>query len=117
MMLTCQTLLQENSNTTSVSHCDLAIYIIKCLTTKEELRKLKYFHHVQIKICKNSFKRNQNPSRYYNSKTNFMFNTSQNIIFQKSSYKYRLLPRGNLGQSPLKLIYTFNTILHKVIFQ
>ncbi len=49
----------------------------------------KIFHHVQIKICKKSSKRYQNPSRYYNSRTNFKFNTSQNIIFKKSSYKNR----------------------------
>ncbi len=72
-----------------VCHCDLAIYIKKYLNAKEELWKLKYFHHVHIKICKNSSKRNQNPSRYYNSRTNFKFNTSRNIIFQKSSYKNR----------------------------
>ncbi len=43
MMSTCQTLLQENSNTTrGVSHCDLAIYIKKYLNAKEELGKLKY---------------------------------------------------------------------------
>jgi hypothetical protein len=44
-MSTCQTLLQENSNTTTtkgVSHCDLAIYIKKYLDAKEELGKLKY---------------------------------------------------------------------------
>ncbi len=34
--------------------------------------------------------RNQNASRYYNSVTQISsFNTTQNIIFQKSSYKNR----------------------------
>jgi hypothetical protein len=50
-----------------VSHCGLAIYIKKDLKAKEELWK-----HSNISPCKNiifkkSFKRNQNPSRYYNS--------------------------------------------------
>jgi hypothetical protein len=37
-----------------------------------------------------SLKRYQIPSRYYNSKTNLSsFNTSQNTIVQKSSYKNR----------------------------
>jgi len=40
-------------------------------------------------ILKNSSKRNQNPSKYYNSVNNLKFKTSQNIIFQKSSYKNR----------------------------
>ncbi len=43
-------------------------------------------------IFKKSSKWNQNPSKYcYNSITNLNFNASQNIIFQKSSYKNRLI--------------------------
>jgi len=48
-----------------VSHCGLAIYIKKYLQTKEELWKLKYFTMPKKFIFKKSFKRNQNPSRYY----------------------------------------------------
>jgi hypothetical protein len=60
--------------TRGVSHCGLAIYIKKFLKAKEESWKLKYF------ICKNitfkkSSKRNQNPSRYYNSVTNLKSST------------------------------------------
>jgi len=55
-----------------VSHCRLAIYIKKDLKAKEELWKLKFFHHENI-IFKKSSKRNQNPSRYYNSITNLKF--------------------------------------------
>jgi hypothetical protein len=56
-----------------VSHCGLAIYIIKkYLKAKEELWKLKYFTMQKYNL-ENSFKRNQNPSRYYNSIANLKF--------------------------------------------
>jgi hypothetical protein len=54
--------------TRGVSHCGLAIYIKNYLKAKEEeLRKLKYYltmkkYNLQKK---KSYKRNQNPSRYY----------------------------------------------------
>jgi hypothetical protein len=56
---------------------------------EEELWKLKYFTMQKYNLQKKSSKRIQNPSRYYNSIiTNLSsFNTSQNIMFQKSSYK------------------------------
>jgi hypothetical protein len=48
-----------------VSHCGIAIYIIKYLKAKEEVLKLKTFHHAKIyQSSKKSSKRNQNPSRY-----------------------------------------------------
>jgi hypothetical protein len=56
-----------------MSHCGLAIYIKKHLNAKEELWKLKYFTIAKIIIFKKSYKRNQNPSRYYNSITNLKF--------------------------------------------
>jgi hypothetical protein len=67
----------------------LAIYIKKYLTAKEELWKLKYFIMQKYNLQKHCLKEKpKNPSRYYNSITNISsFNTSQNIIFQKSSYK------------------------------
>jgi hypothetical protein len=55
-----------------VSHCGLAIYIKKYLKEKEELWKLKYSPCKNI-ILKKSSKRNQNPSRYYNSMNNLKF--------------------------------------------
>ncbi len=56
-----------------MSHCGLAIYIIKkYLKAKEELWKLKYFTMQKYNL-ENSFKRNQNPSRYYNSVANLKF--------------------------------------------
>jgi hypothetical protein len=54
------------------------------LKAKEKLWKLKNF-------TTQKSKRYQNPSRYYNSLTNLKFTTSQNIIFQKSSYKNRTI--------------------------
>jgi hypothetical protein len=72
-----------------VSHCGLAIYIKKDLKAKkEESWKPKYFTMQNI-ILKKSSKRHQNPSGYYKSVTNLNFNRSQNILFQKSSYKNR----------------------------
>jgi hypothetical protein len=78
--------------TRGVSHYGLAIYIKKvCI-----LRQKKNYGTSNISPCKNiifkkSSERNQNPSRYYNSRANLKsFNTSQNIIFHKSSsYKNR----------------------------
>jgi hypothetical protein len=58
--------------TRGVSHCGLSIYIKKYLKEKKELWKLKYFIMQKI-IFKKSSKRNQNPSRYYNSITNLKF--------------------------------------------
>jgi hypothetical protein len=57
-----------------VSHCGLAIYIKKDLKEKRRIiMKTQIFHHAKIIILKKSTKRNQNPSRYYNSITNFKF--------------------------------------------
>jgi hypothetical protein len=39
-----------------VSHCGLALYIKKYLRAKEELWKLKYFHHAKIEFSKNPLK-------------------------------------------------------------
>jgi hypothetical protein len=73
-----------------LSHCGLAIYIKKYLKTKEELWKFKNSTMQKYNLKKSS-KKTQNPSRYYNSNVISSFNTSQNIIFQKSSYKTRVL--------------------------
>jgi hypothetical protein len=64
----------RNFNNKSVSYCDLAIYIKKCI-----LRQKKNYGNSNISPCKNiifkkSFERNQIPSRYYyNSITNLKF--------------------------------------------
>jgi hypothetical protein len=57
------------SKTRGASQCGLAIYIKKYLRAKEELWKLKYFTMQKY----NLLKENKNPSRYYNSITNFKF--------------------------------------------
>jgi hypothetical protein len=61
------------------------------LKKKSILRQKKNYENSNISPCKkyNLQKINQNTSRYYNSKLISIFNTSQNIIFQKSSYKNR----------------------------
>jgi hypothetical protein len=56
-----------------VSHCGLAIYIKEYLKAKEKLWKLKYFTMQKYNLKKNPLKRNQNPSRYYNSITSLKF--------------------------------------------
>ncbi len=57
-----------------MSHYGLAIYIKKYLKAKEEIWKLKYFTmQFKYNLKKKSTKRNQNPSRYYNSITNLKF--------------------------------------------
>ncbi len=64
------------------------------------------FHHAKIQSSKKSSKRNQNPSRYYNSMTNIKFQPQAKISsFKKFHIKIDLLPRG---QNPLRY-YTLNT--------
>ncbi len=64
-------------------------------TLKSFLRQKKNYGNSNISSCKSiifkkSSRRNKNPWGYYNSITNLLsFNTSQNIIFQKPSYKNR----------------------------
>ncbi len=56
---------------------------------KEELWKLKYFTMPKYNLQKCPLKEIQNPSRYYKFIIFSSFNTSQNIMFQKSLYKNR----------------------------
>ncbi len=49
-------------------HCGFVIYIKKYLKAKEELWKFKYFTMQNYNLKKKSSKRNQNPSRYHNSR-------------------------------------------------
>jgi len=65
------------------SHCGLSIYIKKYLKAKEELWKLKIFHLAKIIIFKQSSKRNQNPSRYYNSIIDLKFQHKPNYHLSK----------------------------------
>ncbi len=81
------------------SHCGLAIYIGKYLNTKEEeLWKLKYFTMPPYDLQKYPLKRNQNPSRYYNSIiTNLKFQHKPKLsCFKNPQIKIDLLllPRG-----------------------
>jgi hypothetical protein len=58
-----------------VSHCGLAIYIEKVsLVGKRRITKTQIFHHAKNIIFTTSPKRNQSPSRDYNSiRTNLKF--------------------------------------------
>jgi hypothetical protein len=80
---------KKETKTRGVSHSGLAIYIEKYLNAKKELSKFKYISQCRnIIFKKKSSKRNQNPSRYHNPLQPISSsNRSQNIIFQKSSYK------------------------------
>jgi hypothetical protein len=65
--------VQTHNKTKGVTHCDLAIYIKNYLKGEK-----KTYGNSNISPCKNiiserSFKRNQNPSRYYNSMINLKF--------------------------------------------
>ncbi len=80
-------------------------------TLKSTLRQEKNDENSNILPCKNityknsSKKRNQNPSRYYNSYNKSQVSTqAQNIIFQKSSCKTR--PIITWGPKSLKLLYS-----------
>jgi hypothetical protein len=64
--------------TRGVSQCGLAIDIKKYQKAKEELCKLKNM------IFKKSSKKDQNPSRYYNSITNLKFQHKPKYHLSKS---------------------------------
>jgi type IV secretory pathway VirB9-like protein len=53
--------------TRGVSHCDVAIYIEKLSYDKRRIMKTQIFHHIKNTIFQKTSKRNQNPSRYYNT--------------------------------------------------
>ncbi len=90
-------------------------------TLKRILRQKKNYGNSNISPCKSiiltkTSKRNQNPSRYYNSITNLKFQHNQNIIFQKSSRWTNMVPFFNQfwsffdiwGFTLLDLFYVFN---------
>ncbi len=72
-----------------MSHCGLAIYSKKYLKAKEELWKLKYFTMQKYNLQKNPLKETKILQDIITLELISSFNTSQNIIFQKSSYKKR----------------------------
>jgi hypothetical protein len=70
-----------------VSLCGLAIYIKKDFKEKEELWKLKYFTiQKYMESSKNPLKETQILQDVIILYLISSFNSSQNIIFQKSSY-------------------------------
>jgi hypothetical protein len=73
-----------------VSHCALAIYIKKkYLKAGEELWKFKYFTMQKYNLQKNPLKETKILQEMITLQLISSFNTSQNIFFQKSSYKNR----------------------------
>jgi hypothetical protein len=94
-----------------VSHCGLAIYSKKYLKAKEELWKLNYISPCQNIIFKKSSKRNQNPSRYYNSITNLKFQHKRKYHLSNNPHiKRDLLPRGPKSLKLLYSVMNLNTI-------
>jgi hypothetical protein len=97
--------------TRGVSHCCLAIYIKKYLIAKK-----KNYGNSNISPCKNilfqkSSKRNQNPSRYYNSITNLKFQHKPKYHLSKSPHvKIDLLLRGQNPSIYYTSILNLNTI-------
>jgi hypothetical protein len=61
----------------------------KYLNAKKELWKLKYFTMQKYNLQKNPLKETQILQDIITLELISSFNTSQNIIFQKSSYKIR----------------------------
>jgi len=79
---------------------------------KEELWKLKSFIMQKCNLPKILSKK---PQSFQDIITLYLissFNTSQNIIFQKSSDKNRLLPRS---QNPFKLPVFYNESQHNIL--
>jgi hypothetical protein len=75
--------------TRGVSHCGLAIYIKRRLKAKEELWKLKYFTIQKYNLQINPLQETKILQDIITLCLISSFNTSQNINFQKSSYKNR----------------------------
>jgi hypothetical protein len=84
-----------------VPHYGLAVYIKKYLKAKRIIMETQIFHHAKTYLSfKKSSKRNQNPSRYYNSITNLKFQHKPKYHLSKNPHikKNLLLLRG---QNPL----------------
>jgi hypothetical protein len=71
--------------TRGVSHYGLSIYIKKYLKAKEELWKFKYFTMQKYNLQKAPLKETKILPDIITLKLISGFNTSQNIIFKKSS--------------------------------
>jgi hypothetical protein len=81
-----------------VSNYDLTIYIKKYLKAKEKLWKFQHFTMQKYNLQKESSKRNQTPSKYYNFIINPKFQHKPKYYISKSPIKIDLLPEG---QNPL----------------
>jgi hypothetical protein len=69
------------------------------------------FHHAKNIIFKKSSKRNENPSRYYNSITNFK--KAKISSFKNSHIKIDILiPRG---QNPLRYYILYSEYKHNIL--
>ncbi len=76
--------------------------------------EIQIFHHAKTKPSKNTFKKTKILQDIITLELISSFNTSQNIIFQKSSYKNRPIIITKRPKS-LKLLYfmmNLNTIIY-----
>ncbi len=86
------------------------IYILKYCKEKRELWKFKYFTMPKYNLQKSPLKQTNILQDIITLELISSFNTSQNIIFQKSSYENRPIVQG---PKSLKIIYSImnlNTI-------
>jgi hypothetical protein len=82
--------VQKKGLTRGVSHCGLAIHIKKYLKDKRRImEKLKYFTMQKYNLQKSPPKETKILQDITTLQLISSFKTSQNIIFQKSSYKNR----------------------------
>jgi hypothetical protein len=77
----------HEGRTRGMSHFGLAIYIKTYVKAKEELWKLKIFQTSKNIVFQKSSERNRNPSRYYNPITNLKF---------QHKPKYHLFPSSHM---------------------
>jgi uncharacterized metal-binding protein len=104
----------QAATTRGVSHCgQLAIYMKNLnFKAKEELWKFKYFSMQKYNLQKNPLKETKIlQDIIITLQLISSFNTSQTIIFQKSSYGNRPI----MGQKPLSYYTQHNNILALVV--
>jgi len=93
-----------------VSHCGLAIYIKEYLKAKKELWKFQYFTMQKYNLQKHPLKETKLLRDITTLSLIPSFNINQNIIFQKSLYKNRLITWGPIFVKLLYSIMNINTI-------
>jgi hypothetical protein len=76
-------------------------FTLKSILCKRRIMETQIFHHAKIKIFKNFSKRNQNPSRYYNSITKSQVSTQAKISSFKNLHTEIELLLPSRGQNTI----------------